>query len=170
MRQLDRQTTVYINIYLPTAGKESEFMETLAILQTTIDEASEMHPSCLLYIKGDANACFSPREKNKRDNFFQKFCHDNCLDLLFLNNHPTYHHFMGLGESDSSIDVLLSSKASPDGTPSDTSEYLVEILCCKEHDWLNSHHDAIISKITLKYIEKSNETESATNDVPTIEN
>ena len=77
---------------------------------------------------------------------------------------------MGLGESDSSIDVPLSSKASPNGTPSDTSEYLVEVFCCKEHDWLNSHHDAILSKINLKYIEQSNETDSVINDVPTIEN
>ena len=165
------QSTVHINIYLPTAGKDSEFMDALATLQATVDEASEVRPTCLLYIKGDANACFSPRDKNKRDHFFQQFCIDNCLDPLFLNNHPTYHHFLGFGESDSSIDVLLSSRVSPDGTPSDNPESLVKILCCKDNDWLNSHHDAIISEITLNYIEPAAKShESVHDDVPTIEN
>ena len=162
------QTTVHINIYLPTAGKDSEYMEALATLQATLDEASEIHPNCLVYIKGDANACFSPRDKNKRDHFFQQFCLDNCLDPLFLNNHPTYHHFMGSGESDSSIDVLLSSTVSPDGTPSGATESLLKILCCKEYDWLNSHHDAIISEITLNYSEPA--TESVIDNVPTVVN
>ena len=30
---------------------------------------------------------------------------------------------------------------------------LVKILCSKDNDWLNSHHDAIISEIALNYFE-----------------
>ena len=163
-----RQTTVHINIYLPTAGKDSAFMEALAALQATIDEASELHPSALIFIKGDANASFTPRENNKRDVFFKEFCQDNSLDSLFLDNHKTYHHFTGAGRSDSNIDVLLFSKFSPDGTPSPATEKLEGIICSKEHDCLNSHHDAIISRVSLNHTDPP--SNNSRPDVPTLQN
>ena len=61
----DIQTTVHINIYLPTAGRESDFIETLATLQATIDEVCDQYPEALIYVKGDANASISPRNNNK---------------------------------------------------------------------------------------------------------
>ena len=162
-----RQTTVHINIYLPTAGKDSAFMEALASLQATIDEASELHPSALIFIKGDANASLTPRDNNKRDVFFNEFCQDNSLDSLFLN-HKTYHHFTGAGRSDSNIDVLLFSKFSHDGTPSPGTENLEAIICSKEHDCLNSHHDAIISRVSLNHTDPP--SNNSRPDVPTLQN
>ena len=61
------QKTVHINTYLPTAGHDSDFIESLASLQNTIDEASELHPTAIVYVKGDTNASCPPSLNNKRD-------------------------------------------------------------------------------------------------------
>ena len=120
-------------------------------------------------MKGDANASISPRNNNKRDQVFTSFCEDNCFIPLDLNNHKTYHHFTGDGISDSSIDVALSSSLSADGTPSPSSEILLQILCCKETlETSNSHHDAILTLIPLSFSESPHE--SSAPDVPTVEN
>ena len=165
----DIQTTVHINIYLPTAGRESDFIETLATLQATIDEVYDQYPAALIYVKGDANASISPRIHNKRDHVFKSFCEDNCFLPLDLNNHKTYHHFTGDGISDSSIDVALSSSLSADGTPSPFSKILLQILCCKEYlETSNSHHDAILTLIPLSFNESNHESSATV--VPTVEN
>ena len=122
------QTTVHINIYLPTAGRDSDFIEALATLQATIDDANEKYPTALVYLKGDANAACPPRFNNKRDAIFQQFCEDNSFINLSLDGHKTYHHFTGFGISDSNIDVALSTSTSSDGTPSPSSESLLCIL------------------------------------------
>ena len=163
------QKTVHINIYLPTAGLDSDFIESLATLQNTIDEATDMHPTAIVYVKGDANASCPPRPNNRRDALFKLFCEDNNFLPLQLE-HKTYHHFTGGGKSDSSIDVALSSTASADGVPSPAPEILLEILCCKEDTRVaNSHHDVIISKIPLNFID-SPPSSDTTDSVPTIEN
>ena len=164
------QTTVHINIYLPTAGRDSDFIEALATLQATIDDANEKYPTALVYLKGDANAACPPRFNNKRDAIFQQFCEDNSFINLSLDGHKTYHHFTGFGISDSNIDVALSTSTSSDGIPSPSSESLLCILCSKEdHRTSNSHHDAIITGIHLNFMESLPKiTES--NDAPTIEN
>ena len=145
------QQTIHVNIYLPTSGRESDFIESLASLQATIDHANESYPSALIYVKGDANACSSPRPNNKRDLVFHQFIQDNAFLPLCFNSHKTYHHFLGSGVSDSSIDVALSSTASSDGTPSASSEILLAVLCSKvKTRTFNSHHDAIITRILLR--------------------
>ena len=113
---------VHINIYLPTS----------ATLQAVIDDAKETHPTALIYVKGDANASLIQRPNNKRDQIFKAFLEFNKFLHLSLNNHKTYHHFMGDGNSDSNIDVCLSSPTSADGTPSSSEEKLLEIFSAAE--------------------------------------
>ena len=36
------QTSIHINIYLPTAGKEPQYMDELALLQATIENLGEV--------------------------------------------------------------------------------------------------------------------------------
>ena len=165
----EHQTTVHINVYLPTSGKEAEFISTLGTLQVVIEDAKEAHPTALIYVKGDANASVIPRPNNKRDQAFISFCESNRFLSLSLNNHKTYHHFMGDGSSDSNIDVCLSSSTSADGIPSLSKEKLLGILCCKD-DVLasNSHHVIILSSIELCYQEATKRDSSP--DIPTIEN
>ena len=162
------QTSAHINIYLPTAGRENEFVDELATLQNTIEDISEKYPAAIIYIRGDANACVSGRTNNKRDGIFKHFCDENFLENLHLN-HKTYHHFMGDGKSDSSIDVILSSTVSCDGTPSPPSEHLLDILCRNQDTRIfNSHHDAIITQLALSHFDTPEE--HTTDEIPTVVN
>ena len=153
------QTTIHIALYLPTAGKESEFVQELAALNNIIEELGEKYSNALFYIRGDANAASIPRSKNKRDQLFSHFCQDNSLAQTCLD-HPTYHHFLGDGRSDSSIDVLLSSSCSSDGIPNLNQDILSHIICSKQDTIINSHHDAIVSSLSISPVD------SETNDLP----
>ena len=162
------QPTVHINIYLPTSGRDKEYFDELTNLQVTIEEVIELYPTSLVCIRGDANASFTVRNKNKRDEIFRNFCEENFLKSLPLKPH-TYHHFMGEGISESSIDVLLSSSISCDGIPSPNDETLIKIMCCKEDSRIfNSHHDAILSSFETKYLESPIQDDIL--DVPFMEN
>ena len=121
------QVNIHINIYLPTSGKEEEFMEQLALLEDTIDHINEKYPDSVHYIRGDANASPSPRKDNSRDKLFNFFLTSNKLKYLPTNHH-TYHHFMNSGYSDSSIDVLLESETNSEGFPNNNNEVLIKIL------------------------------------------
>ena len=103
------QISVHITIYLTTSGNDPKFVQDLALLQETINNTSQKYPESVMYIRGDANASVLPRQNNKRDDLFKYFTESNDLLATPLNHH-TYHHFVNEGLSDSSIDVLLSSK------------------------------------------------------------
>ena len=79
------QVTIHINIYLSTSGKETEFVQELALLEDTIDAASEAYPDSIIFIRGDANASVIPRNKNQRDLLFQHFLTNNSLASLSTN-------------------------------------------------------------------------------------
>ena len=100
--------TIHKNIYLSTAGKETEFVQELALLEDTIANTVKMYPDSTIFIRGDANAVIVPRSNNKRDLLFQHFITNNDL-VPIPTGHPTYHHFTNNGLSDSSIDVILGS-------------------------------------------------------------
>ena len=161
------QTSIHINIYLPTAGKEALFMDILALLQATIEELCDSYPNALVYVRGDANATFQLRTNNKRDKLFHHFCSESSLSPLDIP-HKTYHHFTGNGESDSNIDVVLQSSVSSNGAPALQTEQLLLILCSNEDVRLNSHHDVIISSVQLPHIQLQPHTPQA--GVPRLEN
>ena len=117
-----------MNIYLPTAGKESQFLEDLGLMQATVEELLETYPNSLLFIRGDANASVLCRTNNKRDHIFNNFCSSNNLQPLDIN-HLTYHHFTGGGLSDSGIDVLLQCSVSSNGSPATILEDILDIVC-----------------------------------------
>ena len=124
------QVSIHINVYLSTAGKESEFVQDLALLEDTIDNATEKYPHSVIHIRGDANAAPVPRTKNQRDLLFQHFLDNNNL-LSIPTNHTTYHHFTNDGNSDSSIDVILGSNITSDGYPNQSREVLKRVICSK---------------------------------------
>ena len=82
------QTSVHITLYLPTAGKDVEFMKELALLQDIIDHACDEYPDSLIFLRGDANASIIPRKGNKRDDLFNYFADENKL-LNVPTNHNT---------------------------------------------------------------------------------
>ena len=129
--------SVHITVYLPTRGKESEFLQALAILDNTIEEVKLLHSGAELFVRGDANV--NPRN-SARFSLLKHFVNENSLHSIDFG-HPTYHHFLGDGASDSQLDVILLSNKH--------SEKLVTIHCKLDDPLINSHHDLIISSFIL---------------------
>ena len=140
------QVSIHINIYLSTAGNDAAFMKDLSELEDTMDILSEKHPDSVLYIRGDANSSPVPRPGNKRDVLFKFFLESNNLKYL-PTNHNTYHHFVNDGISDSSIDVLLSSRLTSEGFPNIIEEHLDKIVCGKLNPLVDSSHDILLSSL-----------------------
>ena len=132
-------TMVHIAVYLPTAGKDSEFLTELASLRIYIEKLQHEHPTSAILIYGDCN---SSRKNKSRHIIFSKFCSDLNLTRVQLH-HDTYHHFMGQGMSDSELDVILHSN-SPG-----IHEELLTIFCKHENDKVDSHHDLLLSQTTV---------------------
>lgn len=98
--------SAHICIYLPQANLETQFVDHLSKLEETIEEIEDKFSDIPIFIRGDANASVPVRSANKRDELFKFFLER--LELNAINtNHKTYHHFVGNGASDSSIDVII---------------------------------------------------------------
>ena len=137
--------SVHFNIYLPTSGKDSEFLDSLATMKALIEEVTEDKPGTLVYIRGDANASYNVRESKhscKRDRLFQHFVNDLRLHSIDLG-HMTYHHFTGDGNSDSSIDIIVEPFNALN------TEVVDRILCLKSNPNIDSHHDIILSHVSI---------------------
>ena len=131
--------TIHIALYLPTSGLESQFIEQITELRNIIDELLLTYPSSILFLRGDSNVNMNNK---KRTFIFQNFCHE--LNLKNVDtNHKTYHHFVGQGLFDSSIDVILHAKSAP------FAEEILDIVCQDDHPGVDSHHDIIISSVNL---------------------
>ena len=116
------KTSIHITVYLPTAGKDAEFVRDLVILQKTVDDTFDEYPDALMFIRGDANAACPPRHQNKRDELLRHFIENNRLSFIPLN-HSAYHHFTNNGLSDFSINLIMSNDIS--------TEYLNNSFCSK---------------------------------------
>ena len=103
----DCTVSIHVSIYLPTSGKETQFIEELAQLSLCLDELLGLYPEALIYLRGD----FNVNEGNfKRTALFNHFCNKHDFVETFIP-HKTYHHFMGNGNSDSNLDKLVFSSA-----------------------------------------------------------
>ena len=58
-------------------------------------------------------------------------------------NHPSYHHFIGEGEFDSTLDILFYSNKPG------VSETLLKQVCRHQHPLVCSHHDLLLSQSYL---------------------
>ena len=123
-----------LTIYLPTAGRDAEFVEEITNLNNIIYELWEKYPDAMLFLRGDANA--NPKDIKRVDNI-GKLCEDWSLIKTSIE-HPTYHHFVGEGMSDSELDVLLHSVDAP--------EELIRIICKRNDPLVTSHHDILLSR------------------------
>ena len=133
------KTMIHLATYLPTAGKETEYLEDLARMRISIEELLSKFPSAALFVRGDCN---SSKTNPKRNAIFSQFCSD--LNLLRVDlQHNTYHHFLGQGTSDSELDVLLFSNQH------DVHEELVAIHCSQLDHLVDSHHDLLLSVTTV---------------------
>ena len=101
--------SVHIAIYLPTSGRENDFLDQITQLSSCIDELKELYPSCIIFIRGDGNV---NKINLERYRIFSHFLATQNL-LQIPVNHKTYHHFLGGGLFDSEIDVILQTNNSP---------------------------------------------------------
>jgi hypothetical protein len=129
-----RAQSAHIGIYLPTRGREAEFVSALAALDASVLQIMEDY-SCPIYIRGDGN--INPNH-TARMQLFDHFCAKHSMHNLKLN-HNTHHHFVGNGVSDAQLDLLLYSG------PPGRAEVLSSILCSLENPLVCSHHDLVSS-------------------------
>ena len=132
-------TSVHVGIYLPTSGKEYEFVSELVNLKNCLEELEDLYDSPIFFIRGDGNV--NPNNK-PRFEAFSRFLSEFSFRELKLN-HPTYHHFVGEGKFDSNIDIILYSDRSF------VTEKLHHIVCKFDQPLFSSHHDIILTKFTL---------------------
>ena len=102
------QPSIHIGLYLPTAGKETEYLMELSKLSVLLDDLDKRFPTAAIFIRGDAN---SSQSNQNRHALLTSFCQNHMFNRVTLG-HNTYHHFMGAGKSDSELDVLLYSSQS----------------------------------------------------------
>ena len=129
--------TAHITVYLPTAGKDAEFLSEFAALDAIVSEILEDF-ACPIYIRGDFNA--NPKNL-PRARILQHFCEKFSFTNLDLG-HSTHHHFMGDGISDSQLDLLLFRG------PPNLSESLDSIACSLDNPLVTSHHDLVLSSFS----------------------
>ena len=131
--------SVHLAIYLPTSGKEVEFLEQIILLSNCLDDISNLHGDCLIYIRGDANVNTNNRARCR---IFSSFLAKYRLVQTPIK-HKTYHHFLGGGAFDSNIDVISHSEDAP------FYETITKVFCKLDYPGIDSHHDVIASAVSL---------------------
>ena len=133
------KTTIHFTLYLPTHGKDEEFISDLAELRNCLDNLLSRYTDPVLYIRGDGNV--NPNNKT-RVILLQQIIQEYNLVKIELG-HKTYHHFVGNGMYDSCIDILLHSHKEV------VTETVEEIICKETNPAVLSHHDPIVSTFTI---------------------
>ena len=131
--------TVHIALYLPTSGKEADFVEQILLLSNCLDDLKEKHKDCLIFLRGDGNVNCNNKPRSQ---VFSDFLSRHSLIKTTIP-HKTYHHFLGGGAFDSDIDIIAHSEHAPH------KEIVSRIFCKHEFPDIDSHHDIIISSVEL---------------------
>ena len=132
--------SLHTAVYLPTTGKEGEWLSSLLDLEQHVMEVIEKHHGELAtYLHGDFNAS----TKNKTRATYLSAAVSRLKLSRVIITHPTYHHFTGNGDSDSDLDLLLY------GGGEGVNESLVNTVCELEHPLMFSHHDLFVSTCTI---------------------
>ena len=75
----------------------------LAALDVLLDEIYKLHDGqCPVSVRGDANS-------SSKNALLKDFLPKQNLQRVHIG-HPTYHHFLGGGQFDSDLDILLHSE------------------------------------------------------------
>ena len=129
------QISIHVGLYLPTSGKDEDFITELTNLRVCVEQLTNKYPMSVLYIRGDSNV--NIKNRNRAALFSQLLNMFSLLRVPLL--HTTYHHFLGEGLYDSDIDILAHTDIP------EVDEKVVTILCVKDSPQLLSHHDIILS-------------------------
>ena len=132
--------TCHIGVYMPTAGLDEQFVEALSILDTILcDVQDTLDEDLTIFIRGDMNVSEKNVSRIPHLSHIKSKFNLKAVPLL----HPSYHHFIGDGEFDSSLDVLLHSKQQG------ILESLIQHVCKHDHPLVLSQHDLLLSQIFL---------------------
>ena len=102
------EISYHIGIYMPTAGKDDQFLSALSALDLLLTDIYDKHDGkSPIFIRGDCNAS---SKNTLRSNLLGHFLVKHNLLRVDIN-HKTYHHFVGNGLFDSDLDVLLFSNS-----------------------------------------------------------
>ena len=86
--------SIHICVYLPTCGREQEFIRELSGLSAIVDKLHHDYSGSPIYLRGDFNVS---NNNKKRKVLFDNFMHSECL-VEVAQTHPSYHHFTGDGK------------------------------------------------------------------------
>ena len=133
------QVTIHVALYLPTSGKDHDFIAEITNLRICLAELTDLYPRAAIFIRGDSNV----NKNNKNRVTLLKQFLENFSLLRVSTGHNTYHHFLGQGLYDSDIDVLLHTDEPG------VSEEVIGIICKHDHPDMLSHHDMIMSQCSF---------------------
>jgi hypothetical protein len=137
-------TFLAYSVYLPTSGKDDEFLEVLSQLKYDIDQNKCNKSSIIL---GTDSNC-SIKSTKRRYQAMQEFS----LKTVLLNNEPTFHH--NNGTSNSQIDHIYNY------VRDDSIEISLSSHLCKIDESSNmSAHDLILGNLTFSNEYKSSKQE-----------
>ena len=133
-------------VYLPTSGKDQEYLEEIDLLSHNIQE--HCSASSLILIGIDANV--SEKSNERRKNAFNKLQETFQLKTILPGTQPTFHH--NNGSSESQIDHILTN---------DKRMVSFYEQRCKYFDSENlSSHDVLVASIKCINIELQRDHES----------
>ena len=137
------QVSAHIALYMPTAGKEDEFLDQMSQLNVCLELINDKYPDCQIFLRGDSNV--NTNNKNRVKILEHLLSNKNLITCNI--NHKTYHHFMGDGLFDSNIDIVAYSSISPN------QEIITRVYCQHDYPDIDSHHDIIMSCVELTPVE-----------------
>ena len=133
---LGEHSVLAISAYLPTSGKDTEYLDCLGELSTFITANNTENATIIIGM--DSNC--SENSTQRRTNSMGHFCEDHSL-LKVAAPGPTFHHSNGV--SSSNIDYYLVSQNSTANISNISSQ------CTQDHPQNLSSHDLVIAKFTL---------------------
>ena len=134
-----------VSLYMPTAGKDSLYVDTLAELTNLISDIYEKFIDPVILIGGDLNNSL----KNKsRFSLWNHFISQYQISQINVQK-PTYHHHIGDGIFDSFLDSALLINPPPN-----VSLSLSHQLCPLIYDILDSKHDTLIVRLQVPILQK----------------
>ena len=137
------------SVYLPTSGRDEEFLEVIDILSKDIH--SNLLEDCSIIIGTDTN--HSVKSSRRRKEAMNLFLKEFSFQSIILDDQPTFHH--NNQTSESQIDHILYFI--PEQIKLKLK--LKDHLCQKEVDDNLSAHDVIVGDITFAHKETAEKKE-----------
>ena len=139
-------------MYLPTAGKDDEFLEVVSSL--TADVSLHICSNTTLLIGCDSNQ--SDKSTNRRTSAMNDMLTELNLKSILHGDMPTFHHNNQTSESQIDNIYYLSPASSK------VSVKMSRHLCLKDYPENLSAHDVIVGKLSLPDVSTTNSSQDFT--------